>query len=223
MDRELKQLKKDVFGSVFLIRRHDDGALVTRRDTGAASTWARWLARRLAAREARALRCLPDGINAPRLLSWDGTTLERSWLPGEPLHIARCTDPKYYKEALRLVRLLHRYGVAHNDLAKEPNWLVTPDGSPAVIDFQLASISQRRGLIFRILAREDLRHLFKLKRGYCPAFLSSRQRSILARPSPVSRLWMVSGKRLYLWITRSLLGWADREGAGDRAANSGKL
>jgi len=27
---------------------------------------------------------------------------------------------------------------------------------------------------------------------------------------------MATGKRAYLFITRRLLGWADREGAGDR-------
>ena len=41
-------------------------------------------------------------------------------------------------------RGLHRLGVAHNDLAKEPNWLVA-GGRPFLIDFQLAKVSPRRG------------------------------------------------------------------------------
>jgi len=29
-------------------------------------------------------------------------------------------------------------------------------------------------------------------------------------------VWMSTGKKLYTFVTRRLLGWADREGAGDR-------
>ncbi len=216
MDAELKRLKKDLFGVVSLVRRRHDGKLYTRRDTSAGSRALRWLARRLAAREARALGSLDNQTGVPKLLRWESGVLERSWLKGEPLHVCRPHDRHYYRQALRLVRSLHRHGVAHNDLAKEPNWLVTPDGQPAVIDFQLATVSKRRGPVFRMLAREDLRHLLKLKLGYCPAAMTQRQMQILSRPGPLPRIWMATGKPVYLWITRKLLGWADREGAGDR-------
>ena len=62
---------------------------------------------------------------------------------------------------------MHRLGVAHNDLAKEPNLLVTTEGQPALVDFQLATITHQRGRLFRMLAREDIRHLLKHKRTYC--------------------------------------------------------
>jgi hypothetical protein len=104
----------------------------------------------------------------------------------------------------------------HNDLAKEPNFLVTADGRPAIIDFQLAWFCPRRGRLFRLLAREDLRHLLKHKRTYCPQFLTARERRILASPSWPARIWMKTGKPVYLFVTRRLLGWRDREGAGDR-------
>ena len=32
----------------------------------------------------------------------------------------------------------------------------------------------------------------------------------------LSRTWMATGKPAYLFVTRRLLGWSDREGAGDR-------
>jgi hypothetical protein len=32
---------------------------------------------------------------------------------------------------------------------------------------------------------------------------------------------MGTGKKLYLFVTRRLLGWADREGAGDRQHDRG--
>ena len=99
---------------------------------------------------------------------------------------------------------------------KEPNWLVTPRGEPALVDFQLALVSSRRGRLFRTLGREDIRHLLKHKRSYCPAALTARERRILATPSALSRAWMATGKRAYTFLTRRVIGWSDREGAGDR-------
>ncbi|MCU0975458.1 MAG: hypothetical protein MUC71_04005 [Steroidobacteraceae bacterium] len=205
-------LKSDLFGRVVL----EDGERTVRRDTTSARGWLLPLARRLARREARALSSLDGLAGTPRLLSFDGRVLRRSWVPGRPMQVARPVDPSYFREALTLLRRLHRAGVAHNDLAKEPNWLVTTDGRPALVDFQLALVSRRRGRLFRALAREDLRHLLKHKRTYCPQRLTARQKRILATPAPHTRLWRATGKRLYTFVTRRLLGWSDREGAGDR-------
>jgi RIO-like serine/threonine protein kinase len=212
-----RTLKSDLFGRVLL----DEEAGTVRRDFATARWWLKPLARRLARREARALVRLDGLAGTPRLLRLDPGVLERGWIDGRPMQAARPTDPAYFREALTLLRRLHRAGVAHNDLAKEPNWLVTPDGRPALVDFQLALVSPRRGAMFRALAREDLRHLLKHKRTYCPARLTARQRRILATPAPHSRLWRATGKRVYTFVTRRLLGWADREGAGDRNREEG--
>lgn len=167
-------------------------------------------------REASALVVLHDVPQVPRLLRRERDRLHRSWLAGEPMQRSRPRDRRYFKSAANLLRCLHRHGIAHNDLAKEPNWLVTPEGDPAIVDFQLAFYSPSRGRLFRMMAREDLRHLLKHKKTYCAAFLTQREQRILATPAPISRIWMRTGKPLYLFITRRLLGWSDREGAGDR-------
>jgi len=116
------------------------------------------------------------------------------------------------------LRQLHQAGVVHNDLAKEPNLLVRDDGGPALIDFQLAAHSMKRGRLFRIAAYEDLRHLLKHKRTYWPDRLTQRERHILTNPSPVSRAWMGMVKPVYMFVTRRIFGWEDREGARDRGA-----
>ena len=209
-----KCLKRDTFGEIWAVDS-PAGCYIERR-VSKARPWARWLAHWLARREATAL-AQADGIpGVPELLSSSSMRIRREWIRGSPMQEARPVDSGYFREALTLLRRLHRSGVAHNDLAKEPNWLVTDDGHVAVIDFQLATVSRNRGFIFRILAREDLRHLLKHKRTYCPESLTARQRSILDNPAMVSRVWMASGKKIYLFVTRRLLGWADREGAGDR-------
>lgn len=207
-------LKRDLFGTVSLAR--GPGAPEVRRDTRDAPWWTRWLARHLAGREARALEAAAAVPDVPRLISWDGRVLVRSWLEGQAMQEARPTDVAYFSAALALVRKLHVAGVVHNDLAKEPNWLVLPGGRPGLIDFQLAWTPRRRGPMFRLLGREDLRHALKHKRFYRADALRKRESALLARRAWTSRLWMATGKKAYLFITRRLLGWADREGAGDR-------
>lgn len=203
-----------MFGQVSLIRSAA-GPLV-RRDTRNAPLALRWLARHLLAREARALAVLEDLDGVPTLVRTNGSTLDRSWLDGVPMQEGRPKDIDYFLSAAKIVRRMHRLGVVHNDLAKEPNFLLTSDGKPAIIDFQLSWYSRDRGPVFRALAREDIRHLLKHKRTYCPERLTKRERAILDNPSLISKIWMKAGKPVYLFITRKILGWQDREGAGDR-------
>ena len=178
-----------IFGSVDLIPGEPP---VVCRDTAAARWWARPASRWLARREARALQALAGDPAFPAFLGWDGRRLLRSSIPGATMRETRPRDPGYFKQALRMLSRMHHRGVAHNDLSREPNWLVTPEGAPAVIDFQLAWCDAARGRLFRLMAREDLRHLLKHKRYYCPEQLTARQRRLLAQPSLLARAWRVT-------------------------------
>ena len=211
---ESRLLKKDLFGEIRLVVNDAEARIV--RDTAAASAWIRWFARCLLRREARVLAALSDIHGVPHIVHFDANRLERRFLPGEPMHVAKPRDPAWFNAAARLLRRLHRAGVVHNDLAKEPNILVCADGSPAFIDFQLAWFAPRRGRLFRLLGYDDIRHLLKHKRTYCPDRLTRRERNILATPSVPSRVWRKTVKPVYLFITRRLLNWSDREGTGDR-------
>jgi hypothetical protein len=46
--------------------------------------------------------------------------------------------------------------------------------------------------------------------------LTQREWRILARRSLPSRIWMATGKQVYIFVTRRILHWSDREGANDR-------
>ena len=123
-------------------------------------------------------------------------------------------DVPYFRLARRRLQALHRCGFAHNDLAKEANWLVLADGTPAIIDFQLAVCGAPRSRWMRLLAREDLRHLLKHKRTYCPQSITPIERRLLKRRSWVRDLWFRTGKPMYRFITRKVLKWEDNEGQG---------
>jgi hypothetical protein len=201
--------------------RGDQRIPAARRDVRFARWWTVPLALYLAARERRALRALASPhatADVPTLLYDARWVTVRTWIDGRPMQNAQPRDPAYYRAARRLLVRLHRRGVAHNDLAKEQNWLVTPDGRPALIDFQLAAtvrVSSGRGRRLRIMAREDLRHLLKHKRTYCPHALTSREKAILAAPALPARLWRATGKPAYVFITRRIFKWSDGEGAGE--------
>lgn len=209
--------KRDVFSETISGRL--DGVseypVVLRRLDGVPSL-AKPLAWWLARREIRGLRAVQGIEGCPVLVRVDQTGLLRSWTKGTPLHLAKPADRAWYGDAKRLLRQMHRAGVTHNDIAKPQNWLMTPDGRAAVIDFQLASVHRRRGRLFRIMAREDLRHLLKQKRAYAPELLTPAEISMLNQKSLPSRVWMATGKRVYNFITRRLMHWSDGEGTEDR-------
>jgi RIO-like serine/threonine protein kinase len=207
-------LKADTLGTISIVV--EDGVATVVRDSRVASGWARRIARMLAAREAAALRALAGVEGVPALIRSHGGVVQRSYIAGEPLHVARPRTRGYFAQALKLVVAIHRRGVVHNDLAKEANWLCTPGGRPAIVDFQVAISTRRRGKLFRSLAREDLRHLMKHKRTYLPEALTARQRSLLQHPSVLARAWRALVKPPYMWITRSGLGWPERRGPAER-------
>ena len=215
--------KRDVFSETIsgFIEERPEQKVVLRKLDGV-GIWFRPIAWFLARKEVRGLRGVTGIAGAPSLLRVDREGLLRSWTDGTPLHLAKPSDPDWYRDAKRLLREMRRQGVTHNDAAKPQNWLETPDGKAAIIDFQLASVHRRRGTIFRVMAREDLRHLLKQKRAFAPDLLTPTEKRMLARKSLPSRVWMATGKRLYNFVTRRLMNWSDAEGTDARLATDGR-
>src|SRR5499427_3354441 len=214
-------LKRDVFSTVergtFRSNGGDVAAVLRRLDE--VPWWSRPLAHHLFSRERRALAsATPLGI-APPLIYADERRLVRGYIPGSALKIARpYGDHAYFRSARAALHALHRAGISHNDLAKEQNWLRSPDGRAYLLDFQLASMFARRSRLFRIAAYEDLRHFLKHKRRYVPDALTAMEKRVLARKSVLTRIWMATGKKVYMLVTRGLFGFIDAGGGGSRMA-----
>lgn len=214
--------KRDVFSETIAghLAEDPDFDVVLRRLSGV-PWYARPISSLLARREIRALRKLEGVEGTPRLLRVDREGLLRSWSHGTPLQLAQPNSREWYLDAKRLLRQMHRRGVTHNDSAKPQNWLVRPDGGAALIDYQLATVHRRRSKIFKIKAREDLRHLLKQKRSFAPELLLPSEKKMLAQKSLPSRIWMATGKKLYNFITRRLMNWSDGEGIDHRLEHDG--
>ena len=213
-------LKRDAFSTIergeFLGPAGPVDAVVRRID--GVSWWAWPIARHLLKREARALRIAgPLGV-APPLLHAGRRCLVRGFLHGVAMHVAKPVgEAGYFRAARTALYALHRAGVCHNDLAKEQNWLRGPHGEAYMTDFQLAARFRRDSWLYRIAAYEDLRHLLKHKRRYAPEALTAMERRVVERKSLITLIWMATGKRVYLRITRGLR-IEDREGGGIRTS-----
>jgi len=213
-------LKRDVFSIVergtFAGPNGNADAVVRRIDD--VPWWSRPIARHFLKREARALAAIGSAGIAPPLLFTGRRVLVRGFIDGVPLHIARPVgDRAYFRSAHAALRRLHAAGFTHNDLAKEQNWLRGADGRAYLTDFQLSS--RFRGRTFRVAAYEDLRHYLKHKRSYAPEALTATEKRILARKSWITRIWMATGKKVYIAVTRGLFRFTDREGGGPRLVN----
>jgi len=218
--RRSVMLKRDVFSIVergtFAGPNGNADAVVRRIDD--VPWWSRPIARHFLKREARALAAIGSTGIAPPLLFTGRRVLVRGFIDGVPLHIARQVgDRAYFRSARAALRRLHAAGFTHNDLAKEQNWLRGADGRAYLTDFQLSS--QFRGRTFRVAAYEDLRHYLKHKRSYAPEALTATEKRILARKSWITRIWMATGKKVYIAVTRGLFRFTDREGGGPRLVN----
>jgi hypothetical protein len=214
--RAKQLLKADLLGRIELgaVEGPEGPVDAVQRDFRAGALWLRPVAAVLARREAAALAWLDGVPRVPRLLDRSGGRFLRSWIDGRPLAEAGPRGRAYFVEARRLLRRIHAAGVTHNDTHKVHNWLVTPEGGPALVDFQIAGRHGARTRWFRYCAREDVRHLLKHKRSYCPEALTQRERALLTRRGWISRTWLATVKPVYVLVTRRLLGWRDNEGRG---------
>ncbi|MRU16078.1 serine/threonine protein kinase [Roseovarius sp. A21] len=214
--------KRDIFSETIsgTLEGYPDFPVVLRKLDGV-PIYAKPIAWALARKEIKGLRAVQGIEGCPLLVRVDKTGLLRSWTKGTPLQLAKPTNPEWYRDAKRLLREMRRAGVTHNDIAKPQNWLMTPEGRAAVIDFQLASTHRRHGKLFRVMAREDLRHLLKQKRAYAPHLLTPSETRMLTQKALPARLWMATGKRLYNFVTRRLMNWSDGEGTEDRIERDG--
>ncbi len=214
-----KQLKSDAFGSIeqgFFLTENGLSIPAIKRNYSK-HKFLRPLALYLANKEKKALTILAKAKHPslPKLLNLTKDYHIRSFIPGESMH--RCPEklsPEYFKRSKQLLLTMRRHGVTNNDLAKEANWLITEDGLPAVTDFQLALSFKKNNKILRIFAHEDLRHLLKHKKKYLS--VNAKEMQILNNKTLMSKIYKNTFKRMYLIITRKILGWKDRIGPEER-------
>lgn len=178
-----------------VIRMEVDGyALAVKTPAGNPLAWK--LRQSMLVREHRAYRLLADMDGIARCHG----LVERRWLvldfiAGEPFRDAEIADRKQFFERLQAtIHAMHVRGVAHGDLKRKSNLLVTPGGDPVILDLGAAVIRKpgRRPInrrLFEFLCQTDLNAWVKLKyAGY--ERISAEDRALLRR----SRLERILGR-----------------------------
>lgn len=141
-----------------------------------------WLGRMLLRREAAYFRALADVPGIPKYLEPFGANgFAREHVDGLNLreHFefgGKRVDADFFPRLQRIVESVHAKGIAHNDLAKPENVLVSEGGAPAVIDFQIAMMPRNWPLgigwffspALRMMQRMDDYHVCKQYRRYSP-------------------------------------------------------
>jgi RIO-like serine/threonine protein kinase len=159
----------------------------------------------LAAREARQL-ARADGIDGvPRLLARPAPNVfVREYVPGVPLPFAPAPPAGFFDRLRQIVLALHARGITHNDLHKEANVLVRPDGTPGLLDFQLSLSRPPGSELHRLLARFDLYHVAKNRRFRTGEELTGEEADLFRRTRELRRIHRTLVKRPMNLLTRRL-------------------
>jgi hypothetical protein len=190
----------------------------------------RFVWRYLLRREWRAYEALGEVAGVPRCFGLvDGQYLVLERIEAVPYRQAVLADPERFHQLLfELVERLHERGVAHGDLKKKENLLVTPDERPVALDFATAFV-YRPGFA-------PLNHLLyaTTRRFDYHAWLKHKYRRDLSRLSPEDAAYHRPSRveRFNRWLVHDLLPrtrpryrqtLADRGGAAAGEASAGGL
>jgi hypothetical protein len=142
-----------------------------------------WLGRRLARREALALRRLADvpGIPAECGPVFAGgrrreNAVAHAYIPGHPLGVQEQPSDQFFPELRTLLEAVHRQNMAYMDLHKRENIVVGEDKKPYLVDFQvyfgLSHPHEAKNPVLRSILRAlqqgDRYNLAKHVRRNCP-------------------------------------------------------
>jgi predicted Ser/Thr protein kinase len=195
----VRVLKRGPWGKADILALGETGTEMILKDFSDKSRLVRWFGGRQLRHERRALRRLAGLQGIPAVLGAlppCGLLLEP--MPGSPITrwrrrpVAEILPMLDRLEAL--VARIHERGIAHLDLRKRDNILVSDDGRPGVIDFN-ASVLFRPGslasrIVFPWLRRVDHAALLKWRSLLLPDHLTPSERRRHRRMSRLRRLWI---------------------------------
>lgn len=175
-----------------------------------------WAGRLMADREVRHYRLLQDTGGVPRFVGRLGPSgLVHEWVEGNDLldQTDRLADD-FFDRLEALVRAVHARGMAYVDMNKPDNVLVTADGRPVLIDFQISwaprpsrgPLGAVKRRLLAMLQEADLYHVRKLKRAYRGDLMTAQEQAASKRPPWFLRMHRVVGAPLRD-LRRKFLEW----------------
>lgn len=180
--------------SVFLVEMEGQRAAV-KDFNQAPSAFRRWIAPILVRREIAALRHLQGTPGVPRFLARiDRLAFAMEYIEGTPLAEFKEGElaPEVFGRVQAVIDGIHARGVAHGDLKRRSNLLLTSQGDIYLIDFAAAVIGGRRlhpiqNWLQRQIAEVDDKSVPRLKKFVAPALLTVADRHKLDNLTSLER------------------------------------
>lgn len=119
-----------------------------------------------------------------------------TYIPGKSLSSFKNGDitPEFLEKAEDLIRQLHDRNLVHLDTRGTGNWLVTPDGEPAIIDFQAGMKTSHLPKALRSYMQDmDMGGVYKKWEQFCPDEMGDFRKEELKRINKLRKLWKIRG------------------------------
>jgi len=157
------------------------------QDWGLGETIKRWASLYALKREHRAYQRLGAVSGIPLCYGfYSGQYLVLEWIDGQPLSELSTPDRSMLGQLRQTIDQMHTAGVAHGDLKRKENILVSAKGIPTIIDFGTALIKKEgfhpiNHWMFALLAQTDrnawIKHKYSGYEGIDPDDVSYLKRS----------------------------------------------
>jgi len=168
------------------------------KDFAPRSFWVRnTLGRLLLRRELRALQKLAgiDGVPAAAFRV-DMHAIAARYIPGETLGRvpAERLNASFFTALERLLQQVHARGIVHLDTRGTGNMLMTPDGCPALIDFQASLATHWMPQAWRRWLDDlDMTGVYKKWLQHDPDSMGAERRALYEHMTRRRRLWVARG------------------------------
>ncbi|MFC1587215.1 hypothetical protein ACFL54_02795 [Planctomycetota bacterium] len=152
------------------------------------------------------------GEGTPQVICFSARAYLMRYQEGPRLLPDSEVDDLFFDRLWDIIKRLHEQGVAHNDLHKYENFLITDEGKPFVMDFQLAAYFPlgRRFFwwptrpLFKLLTYFDRYHIYKIKRRLRPDLLTPEEDRLGTR-SVWHKIFFKTLVRPYLIVKRTFI------------------
>lgn len=168
------------------------------KDFAPRSFWVRnTLGRLLLRRELRALRRLAGIEGVPdAAFRVDAHAMAARYIPGETLGNvpAERLNASFFAALERLLQQVHVRGIVHLDTRGTGNMLMTPDGRPALIDFQASLATHWMPQKWRCWLDDlDMTGVYKRWLQHDPDSMGAERHALYKRKTRWRRLWVARG------------------------------